>query len=477
MEVSELLAALPEDDFSSAANAEWAQGRLREILADLAQRQVPVGSLHRLWTLSELSTQIALAYLNTWIRQWFSDVEASKRHRAETNLRLALKLFHRLGYLRGAMTKLGQAASNLPGILPDQVADILDRLHFDSPPMHYPLIREVVRNEFGKDAEEVFSNFEKEAFAAASLGQVHRARLKSGERVAVKIQYPGIARTIDADFRNLSALMLPLRLGKDWEYVKAQFEEVRRMLNQEVDYLQEAESTRLARDLFRPEDGIIVPRVYPEYSGKRVLTTEYIQGLHLRDYLATNPTQASRNGFGTKIYVAWKRMYYAFMPYVDPHPGNYLFLSDGRLGLIDFGCVQHYGGEEREIMLLADKMSFEDSSLTGQVVRRVCGVSGDDPAWQDYLQMMAESRDWMMEPVSRPGAFDFGDEAHFQRGVDLFARTVRKRIIRANPMYVYWNRSIFGVKALLFRLRAQVDVHEVIRQERPAMDHGHLPAT
>jgi predicted unusual protein kinase regulating ubiquinone biosynthesis (AarF/ABC1/UbiB family) len=470
MNVSELIAALPQDDFPSTANADWSQGRLQEIIADLSRRPIPLGSLHRLWTESELSAQIALAYLAWWIRQWFSDAESSQRRLMETNLRVALKLFHRLGYLRGAMTKLGQAAGNLPLLFPDQVADTLDRLHFDSPPMHYPLIREVVRNEFGKAAEEVFLDFDKEAFAAASLGQVHRARLESGEAVAVKIQYPGIARTIDADFRNLSALLLPLRLGKDWESVKAQFEEVRRMLHQEIDYLQEAESTRMARELFRPEDGIVVPRVHKEYSGKRVLTTDYIPGLHLNDYLASNPTQASRNAFGTKMYLAWMRMYYAFMPYADPHPGNYVFLSDGRLGLLDFGCVQHYGPEERELMRLADKMSFKDSSLTREVVRRVCGVSGDDPELPEYLQMMEQSRDWMMEPVDRPGPFDFGDEAHFQRGLDWLSRTVRNRTTRSNAMYVYWTRSVFGLKALLLRLRAQVDVNEIVRQERASMD-------
>jgi predicted unusual protein kinase regulating ubiquinone biosynthesis (AarF/ABC1/UbiB family) len=346
------------------------------------------------------------------------------------------------------------------------VAATLDRLHFEAPPMHYPLIREVVRNEFGKESDEVFASFEKEAFAAASLGQVHRARLRSGEPVAVKIQYPGIARTIDADFRNLSALVLPLRLGKAWESQKAQFEEIRRMLNQEVDYLQEAESQRLAGELFRPEDGIVVPRVYPEYSGKRVLTTDYVQGLHLPDYLATNPTQASRNAFGAKIYVAWMRMYYAFMTYGDPHPGNYLFLSDGRLGLIDFGCVQHYGPEERELVRLADKMAYEDPSIIRQVVQRACGVTANDPELDDYVRMMEESLNWMMEPVRQPGAFDFGDEAHFQRGVDWFSRVLRRRQIRAHPMYVYWNRSVFGFKAMLFRLRAQVDVHAVVRQER-----------
>jgi aarF domain-containing kinase len=343
-----------------------------------------------------------LAYTALWVRRWFAGADASKQRLMETNLRVALKIFHRLGYLRGAMTKLGQAAGSLHRILPDQVADILDRLHFDAPPMHYPLIREVVRNEFAKDPEELFLSFEKEAFAAASLGQVHRARLKSGESVAVKIQYPGIARTIDADFRNLSALLLPLRLGKDWESVKAQFEEVRRMLNQEVDYLQEAESQRLARALFRPEDGIVVPRVYPEYSGKRVLTTDYVQGMHLAQYLATNPTAASRNAFGTKIYSAWFRMYYAFMTYGDAHPGNYLFLSDGRLGLIDFGCVQHYGAEERDLVRLADRMAYDDPSLAREVVRRACGVGGDDPELEDYLRMMEESLDWMMEPVRQP---------------------------------------------------------------------------
>ena len=114
-------------------------------------------------------------------------------------------------------------------------------------------------------------------------------------------------------------------------------------------------------------------------------------------------------------------------------------------------------------------MCFEDPSLTPEVVRRFCGVTEGNPALPDYLEMMTESREWMMEPVSRPGPFDFGDEAHFQRGLDWFSRTARKRITRANPMCVYMNRGIFGLKALLFRLRAQVDVHEVIRQERPRL--------
>jgi hypothetical protein len=118
-------------------------------------------------------------------------------------------------------------------------------------------------------------------------------------------------------------------------------------------------------------------------------------------------------------------------------------------------------------MLLAEQMLFEDPSLAREVVRRVNAGSEGDPALPAYLEMMTEVRNWMMEPVSKPGPFDFGDAAHFQRGIDRFSQSVRKRITRAHPMNVYFNRSIFGMKAMLFRLRAQVDVHEVLRQERP----------
>src|SRR5215467_15771370 len=288
--IKDLIAALPQEQ-GEASESEITQEQLDQIFADLAQRPVPVGSLHRLWSVGELSTQIAFAYGVYWIRQWFVDAEERQRELLETNLRVALKMIHRLGYLRGAATKIGQALANLPSIIPDQVLETLDRLHWDAPPMHFSLLRELLSDELGEDAEKIFGGFEKDAFAAASIGQVHRARLKSGEQVAVKIQYPGIARTIDADFRNLGALLFPLRLGKDWEYLSRQFEEVHRMLQQETDYQREAESLIRARDLFKPEDGIVVPQVYKQFSSKRVLTTEYIPGTHIDDFLTTNPSR------------------------------------------------------------------------------------------------------------------------------------------------------------------------------------------
>jgi tRNA A-37 threonylcarbamoyl transferase component Bud32 len=463
--VSDLIAALSEGEAGARSGNELSQENLKQLLAELSRRPVPVGSLHRLWSIGELSAQVALAYFALWMRQWFTSAEVKKRATLETNLRVALKIFHRLGYLRGAIMKLGQTFGNFPDIVPAQFAEMLDRLHFEAPPMHFSLLRELVRDELGKDPEELFAAFDTEAFAAASLGQVHLARLKSGEQVAVKIQYPGIARTIEADFRNLGALLFPAHLGKDWEYLSRQFEDVHRMLQQESDYEREAESLRRARALFKPEEGIVVPQVYKEYSTKRVLTMDHIPGVHLDDFLATNPSQELRNQFGTKMYLANFRMYYARMNYADPHSGNYLFMSDHRLGLLDFGCVQNYGEEECELIRLSEKSMAGDPGVLREVFRRGANMNDEDFANEEHVALMKESHSWMCEPLCKEGPFDFGNLEHLQRGIHWFVGLTRKRYTRSHPMYIYFNRSVFGLRALLYRLRAQVDVRELHRQE------------
>src|SRR5215469_14968163 len=462
--VSDLISALSDWENVPDTNHQ-ARENLKELLAGLSGRPVPVGSVHRLWSVGELSTQIALAYFALWTRQWFRSAETRDRVVMETNLRVAMKICQRLGYLRGALMKVGQTLGNFPDIVPTEFADTLDRLHFDAPPMHFSLLRELLRNELGADPEELFASFETKAFAAASLGQVHLARLKSGETVAVKIQYPGIARTIDADVRNLRALLFPLRLGKDWDYVRRQVEEVHRMLQLETDYEHEAESLRRARGLFNSGEGIVVPEVYEKYSTKRVLTMEYIPGLLLNDFLATNPSQERRNQFGAKMYLASLRMYYAGMNHADPHSGNYLFMDDDRLGLIDFGCVQRYGDEEAELMRLAEDSASGRPEVLRELLRRGANLEDDDFENREHIKLLEESYRWVCEPIQYEGPFDFGNVEHLRRGTQLVIGLVRKRYTRSHPMYVYFNRSVFGLRALLYRLRAHVDVKTLHRQE------------
>jgi aarF domain-containing kinase len=465
VDLKTLIASLPHEIESEVrSEASITQKQLQEIFADLARRPVPVGSLHRLWTVGELSTQIALAYFAYWVRQWFADADKRKQQLIETNLRVSLKMIHRLGYLRGAAAKLGQLLGNLPDILPSQIVETLDRLHFDAPPMHYSLLREMVRNELGGDPQDLFDSFDQHAFAAASIGQVHRARLKSGEQVAIKIQYPGIARAIDSDLRNLGALLFPARLGKDWENTKAQFDEIHRMLKLEVDYDHEAQNMRHVRKLFRAEDGIVVPEVYDRYSTKRVLTTEYIPGVHLNEFMASKPRQAVRNAFADKIYLACTRLYNAHMNYADPHPGNYLFMSDGRLGLLDFGCVQHFTDEGLEILKIAERVPDGPEHLT-RLLRR-CGATEKQLADKEFMRLMRESCDWSFAPALANGPFDFSDEADLKHGVEILSEIVLKRYTRNHPIWIYFTRNELGVRILLYQLRAQVDVGKVFQSER-----------
>jgi aarF domain-containing kinase len=245
--IAELIDALPvECNEPIGAAAE-----MRALLGELALRRVPTGQLSRLWVLGTLEAKIAAAYLAWWLRNGYAAADRRQRTLNETHLRAALKLMGGMSYLRGAFVKLGQIIATHPDVAPEQFAEVLGHLHSEAPPMHFSLLREFVRGELGADPEDVFDGFETRAFAAASLGQVHRALLKgTGQRVALKVQYPNIGRTIRADFRNLIAFLTPMRLSGDWENIREQFEDVRQKLELETDYEKEAENLRFARAAF-----------------------------------------------------------------------------------------------------------------------------------------------------------------------------------------------------------------------------------
>ena len=442
--VAELVAALPdlEDDEESAR-----QDPLREALADLTRRPGPEGRLRRLWAFGGLQAQVTLAYLAYWVRSWFLDADRREQELAEAHLRAAIKMLRTMGYLRGAAMKLGQTLANFPDIVPDQIVETLERLHFEAPPMHFSLLREHVRNELGRDPEEAFATFDPRAFAAASLGQVHRAALKSGQDVAVKIQYPAIGRSIRSDFRNLSAFLLPLRLGRGWEPVKAQLEEIRRVIEQETDYQQEAEWQRRARSLFHEDDPILVPRVYDELSTRRVLTMEYLDGVHIHAFLAGNPSQELRDHFGGLIVQAGCRLHYAGrLLYADPHPGNYLFRADGRLGLLDFGCVRPYTDREWECNRLADLAIRGGDDDVVRALRASLGLAEGEEIDPEILARNVEFGRWIWRPYWHDGPFDFGDPGYLREGVDRFAALGRARITAPwLPMNAFIARWYFGM--------------------------------
>jgi predicted unusual protein kinase regulating ubiquinone biosynthesis (AarF/ABC1/UbiB family) len=463
--VAELMNALPVVDADEPVAAD---GIVSEALATaLSKRPVPVGSLTRLSLLGGLQAKIAVAYGFHWIRGWFQNADQREKDLVETHFKAAVKLLDSMGYLRGAVMKVGQTLANFPDVAPDGIVQTLDKLHFQAPPMHFSLLRETVINELGDEPHNLFAEFDETAFAAASLGQVHRAKLKSGQQVAVKIQYPGIAKTIRTDFRNLIPLLLPTRLTGDWANMKAQVEYARQGIEEETDYAREAETLTRVQKLFYEEDGIVVPKVHSEFSTDRILTMDYLEGDHLDAMLARNPSQDERNAYALKLNRAGARLVYrGRLNNVDVHPGNYLFMSDGRHGLIDFGCVmrieddanwQLYGRLHKGMMT-----GEEDAIRSGM---KEWQQLSDEPRDAENLRLAIEFGKLCWKPYYAPGPFDFGDREYLQRGIDLVSELMKNRCTRSHPTNLMQVRWHVGWWMMLYRLGANIDLTPLVNEE------------
>jgi predicted unusual protein kinase regulating ubiquinone biosynthesis (AarF/ABC1/UbiB family) len=461
--VAELMASLPEPLEDAGA---LPQGPQPELLESWAMRPVPVGWFRRMRLLGTLQAKITAAYLFHWLRGWFKDAKENERLLAETHWRTAIRVLDSMSYLRGATMKIGQTLASFPDIVPKEFVETLERLHFEAPPMHWSLLKEMVFSELGDDPENIFASFDKKAFAAASLGQVHRATLKTGEEVAVKIQYPGVARTIREDFRNLFLFMLPARLNRDWENTKDQLEDLRIRLERETDYELEAETLQKVRKLFREDDGIVVPRVFPQYSTSRVLTMERLPGVHLDELLAHNPPQELRNEFARKITRGWYRMLFTGrMIQADVHPGNFLFMDDGRLGLLDFGFMLHIDDTLWELLRKMDRPLTTGRPEDLRAAMKEWSWISDDPADSERLKVSEKFADWNWRSRFCYCEFDFGDEADFREGVDLFIEMVRKRYSRSRACTPVIARQNFGLRSIFYKLKAKFEVAPLAEEE------------
>jgi len=462
LDVHELVAALPEDVEEELRPHD----PLRAMLAGLSTRPIPVGAWNRFWVLGTLQAKIALAYLAYWIRSSYSDVDENARRLNEVHLSAALRTLAGMSYLRGAIMKVGQTLASYPNVVPSQFVDALGKLCFEAPPMHYALIREYLFHELGGDPEEVFAEFERTAFAAASLGQVHRARLHTGETVAVKVQYPNIARTIQSDFRNLLALLTPMRLTKDWDSIREQLEDVRLIFDGETDYQRELGFLERARSVFTAEDGIVVPKAYPQHCTSRVLTMEYLDGVHLDSYLATDPTQKERDRFGALMMRASFRLVHkGKFWYSDSNPGNYLFLRDGRLGIIDFGCCREFTADEWDFYIQVWNVYKQDGAGLREAMIRAADLDPNQPLNEEHIRFLEEYSHWYSDYLRYDEPFDFGDEEFMRRGIDLMTEVGRKRYFRSMPVNVWISRQLLGLRAIAFRLKARINMKRIGKEE------------
>jgi predicted unusual protein kinase regulating ubiquinone biosynthesis (AarF/ABC1/UbiB family) len=275
----------------------------------------------------------------------FASIERRKELRGDLALRSAEEVAEELGAMKGAMMKLGQMASYLDEGVPETFRATMARLQRDAPPMSAELAASVVTAELGAEPERVFSRWDPLPFAAASIGQVHRAITRDGRAVAVKVQYPGIAESIESDLRNVSLLRRIARAAFPGLDTESLVEELRARLEEEIDYRLEAEHQELFSAYYRGHPVINVPRVVPELSTGRILTTGLVSGARFEELLSWD--QHERDLAAETIHrFVFRSLYRLHAFNGDPHPGNYLFHGLGRVTFLDYGLTKRFTAED-----------------------------------------------------------------------------------------------------------------------------------
>ncbi|MEX2246911.1 MAG: AarF/ABC1/UbiB kinase family protein [Dehalococcoidia bacterium] len=415
-----------------------------------------------------------------WAGTYASWGEGRRRKREQFVLRTADDVARTMGDMKGAVMKLGQILSLMTGVLPEELTAQLRTLQSDAPPMSYGLVEQVFAGEFGESPQRLFRSFEKEPFAAASIGQVHRARLRDGTAVAVKVQYPGVREAIEHDLANAGMLVRFAGAFSPGLDAGAIVRELKDGISGELDYVREAASQQRFHDRFEGHAFIRVPRVYHELTTSRVLVQEYIEG---RPFAAAlELPQAERDRIGEIIFrYAFGSIYRHRLFNGDPHPGNYLLLNDGGVAFVDYGCVAE----------------FSDGSIAGfkGVLRAL--FAGEREGWREAVVGMGilradapfsteelyEHMHWYWEPVLHK-------ELAFTP--ELAAEMVRRntatigrggeinRWCNVPEGMVFLTRINFGLAGILGSLGARgpwrAIVREYIEDAPPATELGRLSA-
>ena len=377
-----------------------------------------------------------------------------------------------LGSLKGPMMKIAQFLSTVPDALPPEIAKELATLQANAPPMGWPFVRRRMASELGPNWESKFKSFEREAAAAASLGQVHRAILPDGQRVACKLQYPDMASAVEADLRQLKlAISLYRRMDSALENEEA-YIELSERLREELDYLREASQQRLYGIMLRDVPGVRVPVPVEGYCTKRLLTMSWLDGRALQARIDEDPPEEERAAYARALFRAWYVPFYRYgMIHGDPHLGNYQVHTNAPenggfgINLLDFGVVRVFeprfvGG----VIMLYE--AVRDNSLDKAAeAYRIWGFKDLKRETVEVLNIWAR---FLYEPLTqdRVRLIQESDDPQYGRKVaeEVHAGLKRTGGVRIPREFPLMDRSAIGLGAAFLRLNAKINWHELFQE-------------
>lgn len=317
--------------------------------------------------LVRLGAKVGATYASASARKVFSSAERRVEIDHQTELKTAAQVSERLGNMKGALMKLGQMASYLDDGLPAPMRAALSQLQASAPPMSSDLAAQVIERELGGDPHKIFIEWDPIPIASASIGQVHRAVVldpKTGKEraVAVKVQYPGVDKAIDADLKNADLLGALLQQGFSGLDPSDMVQEVKERIREELDYSREAHNQTIFANYYSGHPYINVPEVLPTFSTSRVLTSELVNGMSFTQLMETD--QEQKNLAGECLFRFVFRSLYGMHKFNgDPHPGNYIFHEDGRITFLDFGLVKHFTDTEMNTFISMVKSAAYESDV------------------------------------------------------------------------------------------------------------------
>lgn len=416
----------------------------------------------RVMKLAGMTLSVASGYAQHRIKGLFISTQNRDDELSDLYLTVGKEIAETLSELKGAAMKVGQIASQAKGLLPPEISQALEKLQKAASPLPFNVMRQQIERELDAPLDALFTWIEEKPFAAASIGQVHRAQTKDGRDVIVKAQYPGVMQSCDSDLLQLRVLLQAGRLVKiRGQVLDALFDEIRERIHEELDYINEAHNIRFFRQCHRDDEHILIPDVIDELSTKHILTLTYEPGDAINEVKPPRYSQRVINQLGRRLFRTLAKQLFLFhVIHADPQPGNFAFRPDGTLVVYDFGCVKKLKPEIVDAYRAGTQAFLEADyrRLDEAMVKLGIRIADGPPVETDYY---ASWRDILIRPFLADQSFDFATSTlhddiirnapEVMRRLDSFQPTAETVFIDRVLGGHYWTLLQLGVNLSFFQ--------------------------
>ncbi|MGP4713539.1 MULTISPECIES: ABC1 kinase family protein [unclassified Psychrobacter] len=425
-------------------------------------------SSKRFMKLAGMTASIAGKAAKNSFKHLSSDEEKRLQARSELMQDVGIQIAETLGEMKGAVMKVGQIASQYKDVFPPEVATALEKLQKDAPAMPFAQIKSQVERELKAPISELFAEFEETPFAAASIGQVHKAVLPSNQRVVVKVQYPGVDENCDSDLKQVRmALKIAGVLNMSRELQEQLFDEIRKSLHDELDYIKEANNLRVFGAFHSDDEGLIIPKVIASHSTKRILTLTEEMGETLS--VAATWDNDIKQKIATRLFhFSAGQLFSLYRMHCDPHPGNFAFRADGSVVAYDFGGIRSYSDSEVQLFkrfarhAIRGDVTALEQDLIALDIRKVDDKIVPGEFYQNWLEIG-------LKPLSvapyHIGKFDFADsQVHHEAITQMRSSLKYFGQFQPSATTMMLDRTVSGQYWNLVNLGVEIDLSPLVEE-------------